>query len=192
MAVYVAMRVPLLQSQGLSAEVLTLLITRAVTYTVVGVVGGTLELDLDDAALHGVEIELDRARGSLLGRRHLEAQPVGSDADESTRVDPVRVTHLDEAAHVAPEVVARGQRTSDARRGHLEDVRGLAEEVAGVENAVDRPGGFGDGVERERGDDGRVVSDVDAADVGVHEDADDPALARWGHADVLDDEPQRR
>lgn len=42
MAVYVAMRVPLLQSQGLSTEVLTLLVTRAFTYSIVGVVGGEL------------------------------------------------------------------------------------------------------------------------------------------------------
>jgi GGDEF domain-containing protein len=42
MAVYVAMRVPLLQSQGLSAEVVTLLVTRALTYAIVGVVGGEL------------------------------------------------------------------------------------------------------------------------------------------------------
>lgn len=42
MAVYVAMRVPLLQSQGLSSEVLTLLVTRAFTYALVGVVGGEL------------------------------------------------------------------------------------------------------------------------------------------------------
>lgn len=42
MAVYVAMRVPLLQSQGLSADVVTLLVTRAFTYALVGVVGGEL------------------------------------------------------------------------------------------------------------------------------------------------------
>ncbi|MDO8848444.1 MAG: hypothetical protein Q7W51_08680 [Coriobacteriia bacterium] len=41
-AVYVAMRVPLLQDQGLSNDVLTLLATRSVTYAIVGVVGGEL------------------------------------------------------------------------------------------------------------------------------------------------------
>lgn len=41
-AVYVAMRVPLLQSQGLSTAVVTLLITRAATYALVGIVGGEL------------------------------------------------------------------------------------------------------------------------------------------------------
>ncbi len=41
-AVYVGMRVPLMQSQGLSSEVLSLLATRAVTYALVGVVGGEL------------------------------------------------------------------------------------------------------------------------------------------------------
>lgn len=42
MAIYVAMRVPFLQSQGLSADVVTLLLTRAFTYALVGVVGGEL------------------------------------------------------------------------------------------------------------------------------------------------------
>lgn len=42
MAVYVAMRVPLLQSQGFSADVVALLATRALTYALVGVVGGEL------------------------------------------------------------------------------------------------------------------------------------------------------
>jgi GGDEF domain-containing protein len=41
-AVYVAMRIPLLQSQGLSSDVLTLLVTRAVTYALIGIVGGEL------------------------------------------------------------------------------------------------------------------------------------------------------
>lgn len=41
-AIYVAMRIPLLQSQGLSTDVVTLLVTRAVTYAVVGIVGGEL------------------------------------------------------------------------------------------------------------------------------------------------------
>lgn len=41
-AIYVGMRVPLMQSQGLSGEVLSLLATRAVTYALVGVVGGEL------------------------------------------------------------------------------------------------------------------------------------------------------
>lgn len=41
-AIYVAMRVPLLQTQGLSTDVVTLLATRAVTYALVGVVGGEL------------------------------------------------------------------------------------------------------------------------------------------------------
>ncbi|MRS12447.1 MAG: hypothetical protein EG823_05165 [Actinobacteria bacterium] len=41
-AVYVAMRVPLLHSEGLSRELLTLLGTRALTYALVGVVGGEL------------------------------------------------------------------------------------------------------------------------------------------------------
>lgn len=41
-AVYVAMRVPLLQSQGLTTDVVTLLGTRAVTYAFVGVVGGEI------------------------------------------------------------------------------------------------------------------------------------------------------
>lgn len=40
LAVYVAMRVPLLQSQGLSTAVVTLLVTRAATYALVGIVGG--------------------------------------------------------------------------------------------------------------------------------------------------------
>lgn len=42
MAVYVAMRVPLLQSQGFSADIVALLATRALTYALVGVVGGEL------------------------------------------------------------------------------------------------------------------------------------------------------
>lgn len=42
MTVYIAMRVPLLQSQGFSADVTTLLVTRAFTYALVGVVGGEL------------------------------------------------------------------------------------------------------------------------------------------------------
>lgn len=37
---YVVMRFPLLQSQGLSAELTTMLGTRAITYAVVGVIGG--------------------------------------------------------------------------------------------------------------------------------------------------------
>lgn len=41
-AVYVAMRVPLLQSEGLSGDLLALLGTRALTYALVGVVGGEL------------------------------------------------------------------------------------------------------------------------------------------------------
>lgn len=41
-AVYVAMRVPLLQSQGLSTAVVTLLVTRAATYALVGIVGGEI------------------------------------------------------------------------------------------------------------------------------------------------------
>lgn len=42
MAVYVAMRVPLLQSQGFSADVVALLATRALTYALVGILGGEL------------------------------------------------------------------------------------------------------------------------------------------------------
>lgn len=42
LALYVAMRYPLLQSQGLSSEMLTMLGTRTITYAVVGVVGGEL------------------------------------------------------------------------------------------------------------------------------------------------------
>ncbi|MGB4442272.1 MAG: hypothetical protein WBJ62_08625 [Coriobacteriia bacterium] len=41
-AVYVAMRVPLLQTQGLSTDIVTLLATRAITYGLVGIVGGEL------------------------------------------------------------------------------------------------------------------------------------------------------
>jgi len=40
--VYVAMRLPLLQSQGLTNDVITLLATRAITYALIGVVGGEL------------------------------------------------------------------------------------------------------------------------------------------------------
>jgi len=41
-AIYVAMRVPLLQSQGLSTDVVTLLATRSITYALVGIVGGEI------------------------------------------------------------------------------------------------------------------------------------------------------
>ena len=39
-AIYVAMRLPLLESQGLSRDLITMLGTRAVTYALVGVIGG--------------------------------------------------------------------------------------------------------------------------------------------------------
>ncbi|MHB1324390.1 MAG: hypothetical protein ACYCXZ_08695 [Coriobacteriia bacterium] len=41
-AVYVVMRLPLLESQGLSADLITMLASRSLTYAVVGVIGGEL------------------------------------------------------------------------------------------------------------------------------------------------------
>lgn len=41
-AVYIAMRLPLLQSQGLSSEMIALLATRSIAYALVGIVGGEL------------------------------------------------------------------------------------------------------------------------------------------------------